>query len=140
MTVAQMGIGATGRSNRRRLKMLLLLAVLGICWVLLPDINGHAQDRHGSHAVSAYKYVSDYDPNNNDGEDDERWFMFTQGDGRTIHTLRLPELAGKPTTWATVITGGGVLGGTFLVTCFLTQDRKRVKRDLNTSRQQRRRR
>lgn len=113
MTTLQMG------AKRKRVCPAIVLLV-GFLLIVLPAMNGHAQERHGRTAWSAWQYVRRFDPDGH--QDDDQYFKGIQDDGRTVHVLRLPKLQGCPTTWAIVICGGG-----FLVTCFLSQSKRSVR-------------
>ena len=97
-----------------------LALIPAILLVVIPALNGHALDRHGRTAQSAWKYMSSFDP---DDDDDDEYFEGTQEDGRKVRILRLRKIAGKPITWAVVITVSG-----FCVTAFLTQSRRQVQK------------
>ena len=107
-------------TRRRSAAWLWLVLLAGLALIVLPPLNGHAKTRHPRTAYSAHWYLSEFDPD--DDDDDDRYFTGTQEDGRAAHILRLPKLPGKPVTWAVVI-----VGGAYLVTAFLSQDRKSVR-------------
>jgi len=104
----------------RRRRILGWLIVVGLCFLVVPALNTHAVARHGSTAYSAHRYIRRYecDP---DCEHDDRLFVGIQEDGRTAVVLELPQLPGTPVTWAIM-----VIGGFGLVTCFLSQSRRKV--------------
>jgi glycine/D-amino acid oxidase-like deaminating enzyme len=108
------------QTRSRRIPWLLLVVIAaGVLLISLPPLNGHAVERHGRTAKSAYCWLLSCDPD--DPDDSKRYWRGVQEDGRTVHIYRLPKLAGKPTTWAVVI-----VGGSWLVTSFLTQHRRAV--------------
>jgi len=91
--------------------------------IAVPVLNSHALERHGGTAQSARTRMSSYEPN--DDDDDDKYWEGTQEDGRTVRILRLNKIAGKPTTWAIVITCGL---GAVCATAFLTQSKKQVRK------------
>ena len=99
----------------------LLALALGLLLIVIPAMNAHAEHRHGRTAFSARHYMSDFDPN--DAGDDDEYFEGVQPDGRKVRILRLPKLQGHTTTWAIVVTVGG-----FMVTCFLSQSKRQVRK------------
>ena len=113
------------QTRRNRGAGLWLVLLAGLALIALPPLNGHAKRRHSRTAWSAHWYLSEFDPNDcppDEPDCKKRLFVGTQEDGRTAHILRLPKLPGKPVTWAVVI-----VGGAYLVTAFLSQDRKSVR-------------
>jgi len=103
--------------------LLALLAVAAVvALIAVPALNRHALERHGWHAVSAARQFRRHTP---EPQDEDRYWSGTDANGRDIHVLRLPQVAGKPVTWAILILGGG---GTFVVTAFLVQSRRSVER------------
>jgi len=103
--------------------LLALLAVAAVvALIAVPALNRHALERHGWHAVSAAQQLRRHTP---EPQDEDRYWTGTDANGRDIHVLRLPQVAGKPVTWAILILGGG---GTFVVTAFLVQSRRSVER------------
>ena len=106
---------------RTRTRFPVWLALIpAILLVAIPALNGHAFDRHGRTAQSAWGFMSSFDP---DDEDDDAFFEGEQDDGRTVRILRLKKLSGRAVTWAIVITGAG-----YCVTAFLTQSRRQVQK------------
>jgi len=106
--------------TRTRFPVCLVLIPV-ILLIALPALNGHALDRHGRTGESAWTRMWSFDPD--DDDDDDKYFEGTQDDGRTVRILRLNKIAGKPITWAIVITVSG-----FCVTAFLTQSRRQVQK------------
>ena len=106
---------------------LVLVLLAGLALIELPPINGHATERHGRTAWSAWTYVANYPNDNGDDDDDDRLFIGDTEEGHRYIILRLKRLAGKPTTWAVVVL---LLGCSkpILKTCYLTQSRKQVAR------------
>jgi len=106
---------------------LVLVLLAGLALIELPPINGHATERHGRTAWSAWTYVANYDPNDKGDGDDDKLFDGETVEGHRYIILRLKRLAGKPTTWAVVVL---LLGCSkpILKTCYLTQSRKQVAR------------
>jgi hypothetical protein len=106
------------------LTLLAIAAVVGaIALIAVPALNQHARQRHGTHALSALKYVNRHTPE----PDDETFWTGTDDNGRTYYILKLKKLAGKPATWAVVITVGGILVTAFLVQSQSSVDRIRSK-------------
>ena len=96
--------------------------LIGKCLISLPPLNTHAVEKHGIIGTSAWSRMASFNPD--DDDDDDAYWEGTQEDGRTVRVLRLDKLPGKRTTWAIVITCGGL----FCVTAFLTQSRSQVQK------------
>ena len=112
------------RASHNSLKWMAVGMAFFLLWrmfISLPPLNKHAIERHGLTGSSAWSYMSSFDPDHND--DDDEYFEGTQEDGRKVRILRLRKIAGKPITWAVVITVSG-----FCVTAFLTQSRRQVQK------------
>jgi hypothetical protein len=108
------------RSNGSGCLVALLVIAGVIALIAVPALNQHAKQRHGSHALSAWKYVRQHTP---EPEDDKTLWTGTDDNGHTIYVLKLKQLPGKPTTYAIVIVVGGIL-----VTSFLVQSKRGVDR------------
>ena len=101
--------------------LVALLAIAGIvALIAVPALNLHARQRHGTHAISAVRYMRQHTP---EPDDDETFWTGTDPDGRRYYVLRLEKMPGKPITWAIVIIASGVL-----VTAFLCQGVGSVQR------------
>jgi hypothetical protein len=109
----------TMTSHKGRMPWLMIVAIVAVLLIVLPAINGHAVRSHGDNARSAYCWLLACD--DTDPDDADRLWHGTQDDGREVYVYRLPRLPGKPVTWAIAVVGAG-----FLVTCFLSQNRRSV--------------
>jgi len=120
-----MAAQAEVRSGRGGCLLALLAVAAVVALIAVPALNRHALERHGWHAVSAARQLRKHTPEPGDQDGEDRYWNGTDAQGREIHVLRLPQVAGKPVTWAILILGGG---GTFVVTAFLVQSRRSVER------------
>lgn len=113
---------AMTQETKAKRPFLLSFVAFMILMASLPPLNSHAIKRHGLDAWKAWRFISNYEPDD-DNDDDKLWRGRSE-DGRDFYILRLPRVSGR-TIWAIVIVGGG---GAYMVTAFLCSSKNTVRK------------